>query len=687
MNFAPDIADFDKNPYKLQHIMAHQTFPNSNPADALSPTLSSCLETAQNALLAQQNAEGYWWYTLEANDTINAEYLFLMHFMGIQDEPLSKGICKWIERNQRDDGSWALYFEGPGCLSTTVECYIALKMNGVSPDSPVLTKAREFILKEGGITKVRVFTRIHLALLDLIPWSACPKMPVEFIQIPEWAPVNIYEFSSWARASIVPLLVIMDVKKSYPAGIRIDELYTEGEGKVWKPITAGKKISFENAFIQIDKSLHVAEKVGSKVKPLRPLRGASLKKCEKYIREHLRETEDIYPALAYGALALWSLGAGLGDPDLKKALNALKSFQITNVPKPDLPDSLHEISPLGSSNLGRNDNLGTVYQQCCVSPIWDTAWAGVALLEAGTPGSKEEITKAARLLLKHQVTDRKGDWAVKNPYTEPGGWSFEFENTYYPDTDDTIEVLTYLYKSDLPYRELKPAFDRGVNWLLSMQSSNGGFGAFDKDNDLELLNKIPFSDHGACLDPATADITGRVIEFLMNCTDTRTNSPVLQRAADFIVSQQAKDGSFWGRWGVNHIYGTWGALGGLCALNRNKDKLAINRAIKWLKSIQNEDGGFGESCASYLEEKYVPLGVSTASQTAWALMSFVAAGLADSPEAHKAANFLISTQNNFGLWDEQHFTGTGFPGHFYIRYHGYRAYFPLLALSKYKQSF
>lgn len=654
---------------------ASRNLAESRPINPDALSLDQALLRGQTNLFSQQHQDGYWWYTLEANDSINAEYIMLLHYLGLDESKTQAALARWIIKNQNADGSWSLFYKGPGDLSTTVECYFALKLAGFQPDHDALAKAREFILAHGGITKIRIFSRVHLALFGLVSWDICPQMPISFIQLPEWAPVNIYEFSSWARACIVPLLVIMDIKRTVATAVTLDELYKESPQKAkWRYPQNNGTLSLENAFIQIDKALSVADKLRVK-----PLRRASLKKCEKYIREHLSETEDIYPAMFYGILALVSSGYALSDPHIQKALQGLKSFHVITSQTKDLT-----MVPFLDQSVATEGSL--VYQQCCISPVWDTAWAGVALTDAGARPDHPELLKAARWMLTKQITDVKGDWSVKNPAAEAGGWSFEFQNKYYPDVDDTIEVLTFLHNVDLPYRELKKPFELGLNWLLSMQCKNGGFAAFDKDNELEILNKIPFSDHGACLDPPTADITGRMIEFLIDVCGFDKTSPVIQRAADFIVKKQHKDGSFWGRWGVNYIYGTWGALVGLCALGREKDKLVIGRAVKWLKSIQNDDGGFGESCLSYDKNHHVATGQSVASQTAWALMTLTSAGEAHSIEATAAAQFLMRTQTASGTWDEKYFTGTGFPGHFYIRYHGYRNFFPVMALGRYAKA-
>lgn len=655
--------------------------------DSVSQELHQVLSNGQKSLLKQQHKDGYWWYTLEANDSINAEYIMLLRILGLSEPRVEAALCRWMINNQREDGSWSLYYGAPGDISTTVECYLALKLCGYTANNPVLKHARNFILARGGITKIRIFSRVHLALLGLVHWDICPAMPTWLMLLPPQSPINIYEFSSWARACIVPLLIIMDRRKTVAVNIDLDELYINGPDKdEW---SYGEKafLSLENAFLQIDKALHWTDKLGFK-----PFAERSLKACESYIREHIKETADIFPAMFYGVLALTSLGYGLNDSDVQIAMDGLKSFQIWMPPAKEvlpvpfqgnLPTTSHGKSLIAEEPVVNGEML---YQQCCISPVWDTAWAGVALVESDVARDHPELLKAARWLIQNQIADIKGDWKIKNPDGVAGGWAFEFLNKYYPDIDDTMVVLSFLYNVDLPSEELQPTLDRGLAWLLSMQSKNGGFAAFDKDNDKQFLNKIPFADHGACLDPPTADITGRMIEFLLHSCRFNRNDTVIQRAADFIVKQQSADGSFWGRWGVSYVHGTWSALAGLCALKRPQDKVVIERAIRWLKSVQNADGGYGESCASDAAHKYIATETSGASQTAWALMALVNAGEPHSAEAQRAADWLATHQNGDGTWDEALYTGTGFPGHFYIRYHGYRHFFPVMALGRYRRA-
>lgn len=638
-----------------------------------SPALGfgSALSNASRHLLSQQFEEGYWWYTLEANESINASSIFLSHWLGVVNTSENLRLAEQIERSQRSDGSWPLYFGGPGDLSTSIECYLALKLCGFHLNSVVLKKARQFILKHGGLSQCRVFTRIHLALFGILPWKYCPHMPVSFMLAPDWLPVNIYEFSSWARACIVPLLIILHQKKSLNFNQNyLDELIPEGnvESADWSYKTDRGFLSLESFFINLDRRfLGFLE-----VLPTATINRKALDKCEDWVREHIARTEDIFPAMAYSALALSHLGNPPSDPTIEKCLKGLKRFQM-----PAVSAALDGVPQEATANE-------PLYQQCCISPVWDTPWAGVAILEAGAPADSPALLKAGRWLISKQILDVKGDWAVKNPRTPPGGWSFEFENDYFPDVDDTIEVLQFLHALDLPSAELKIPAERGLQWLLSMQCKNGGWAAFDVDNTKEILNRIPFADHGACLDPPSPDITGRMLE-LLGKLGYRDHFRPVREALHFLEKNQEKDGSWWGRWGVDYLYGTWCVLQGLKSIGYDLNSPRVTAALDWLESIQNQDGGFGEDCRSYVDKKFVPLGSSVPSQTAWALMGLIAGGRGNSNAAHRAAEFLLSRQNSLGVWDEEEFTGTGFPGHFYIRYHGYRHYFPLLALAKYEK--
>lgn len=638
--------------------------------------LDASVERAQSLLLNHQFPEGYWWYTLEANETIGAECIFLHEFLGLSDPRFNRALCERMLTQQREDGSWAIYYGGPGDLSATVECYWALKLSGFSPEHPAMILARHFIRQHGGPTKTRVFTKIHLAMFGLAPWSAAPAMPYLLMMLPKWSPINVYEFSSWARACIVPLLIILNEKPVHNLELDLEELYPENpEARDWSFSEDGADyFSLGKVFIIIDKFLKSIEKI--KLPKFR--RASALKRCVKYIREHVQKTEDIYPALAYGAMALKVLGHGADDPTVAKCLAALRSFQQVS------PGTLTHI-PRAWEAADLNGNKTSIHQQCCISPVWDTPWAAVSLVDSGLEPKHPALQRAAHWLVKKQILHTRGDWAIKNRKAKPGGWSFEFENEYFPDVDDTIEVLTLFYKMKLPTEELTRSFDLGLDWLLSMQSKNGGWAAFDIDNTLDLVNRIPFSDHGACLDPPTPDITGRVLEFLALLDFDRDSLPV-QRAIRFTYEEQKECGAWEGRWGVNYLYGTWCVLVGMAAIGEDLEDPRILKAKNWLLSVQNEDGGWGESCDGYASDSFTPLLRSVPSQTAWGLMGLVAAGEARSPAAARAAKFLMDKQNAHGCWDEKEFTGTGFPGHFYIRYHGYRHYFPLLALGRYRHA-
>jgi len=639
----------------------------------LKSSVSNSIHHAQRLLLNHQFPEGYWWYTLEANETIGAEYLFLREFLGIPDTRFSQALCRRMLSQQRQDGSWAIYYNGPGDLSTTLECYWALKLSGYPVDHPAMVRARGFIRSHGGPTKVRVFTKIHLAMFGLAPWSAAPAMPYIFMMLPHWAPVNIYEFSSWARACIVPLLIVLNEKPVHNLSFDLEELYPEApEARDWSISSGeGDYFSIGKIFINVDKLLKNIEKF--KLPKFR--RESAVNRCIKYIREHIEKTVDIYPAMAYSALALKSLGHPIEDPTIQKCLQGLESFHQL------CEGELLHIPREGADIDGDQRYL---HQQCCISPVWDTPWASVSLVESGLNPEHPALLRAADWLVSKQITEVKGDWAVKNKHAKPGGWSFEFQNDYFPDVDDTLEVLSLFHKIGYPSVSIKRSFDLGLEWLLSMQCKNGGWAAFDVDNDLHLVNKIPFSDHGACLDPPTPDITGRMLEFLALIGWDR-ESPIVQRALKFVYQEQLECGAWEGRWGVNYLYGTWCVLQGLAAIGEDLQSPSVQRAIAFLKRAQLHDGGWGESCAGYAEDRFVTLTSSVPSQTAWALMGLIAAGEAESPLVTRGIEFLLRSQNFHGCWDEQEYTGTGFPGHFYIRYHGYRHYFPLLALGKYRQ--
>ena len=449
----PFISRTEKTPFKAPGLRRHL------PGQIVRETPLSKSVAYMKSL---QRTDGYWWFALEANETIGAEFIFLMNYLGAVDEEIQKAIARRILDVQRPDGTWAIYNDGPGCISTTLECYLALKIAGLSVDDPRMARAREFILSCGGAEKVRVFTKIHLAMFGLVPWEATPAMPVEYILMPHWAGCSIYEFSSWARATIVPLLIFMSFKKvqKLKDGLDIEELFCNpSEKRTWRFKTTKGLVSWENFFINLDKCLRVYGKF-----PLKPLRKLAISKCSEWTLEHVKKTEDIYPALAYGALAFKAMGYSLDSPEIRKPFEALRMFHqcYTTKDLAALPDEVRDdgrTRPSELRELGISPRIASgtprmagselrIHQQCCISPVWDTPWMVISLLEAGCPASDPALLRAGRWLMRKQITDVRGDWAVKNPGGKPGGWSFEFENDYFPDVDDTIEVLTVLDRLD-----------------------------------------------------------------------------------------------------------------------------------------------------------------------------------------------------------------------------------------------
>jgi squalene-hopene/tetraprenyl-beta-curcumene cyclase len=610
-------------------------------------------------LLAIQNREeGFWVGEIESNPTLTAEYVFFMHFMETVDELRQKKMVHYLKETQLPDGAWNIYFEGPGDLSTTLEAYCAMKLAGENPDSQAMTLARDFILAGGGVQKSRVFTKIFLALLGVYPWKGCPALPPEIMLLPEGFPLNIYEMSSWARSTVVPLLILWHYKPTIRGdeGFTLPELNTSATDPVDPDAMEGARDGGWARFFMAGDSL--MKRYEQKPNPW--MRKKALKAAEEWVLERQDPTGEwggIMPAMMNSIMALKCLAYPMHHPAVRLGLEAVHRFAI--------------------------EDAKSLRLQSCVSPIWDTANSCLALLEGGLPAEHEAVRSATEWLWSKQ-TGEKGDWTLKNPGAEPGGWSFEFENLYYPDNDDTLAVLSALRESRED-QERPEAWHRGFQWLLSMQSSNGGWGAFDRDNAQEIWNRIPFADHKSMLDPPTADLTGRVLEFLGGM-GYRTDFAPAASAVKFLESEQEKDGTWFGRWGVNYLYGTWCALCGLHAIGYDMQAPRIRRSVAWLRSCQNKDGGWGESCRSYDDPAQKGKGESSASQTAWALMALIAAGEKNADAVMAGVGYLLRTQNAKGSWDEQVFTGTGFPGFFYLRYHMYRDYFPLMALSRYAKA-
>ncbi|MCL2760631.1 MAG: squalene--hopene cyclase [Desulfuromonadales bacterium] len=620
--------------------------------------LNDGIKRSQEHFFREQLPEGYWWAELESNVTITAEYLMLFHILDMVDKEREGKIVNYLLEKQTEEGYWTIYYGGPGDLSTTIEAYFALKLAGIPAEHPAMKKAREFVLENGGIIKSRVFTKIFLAIFGEFSWLGIPSMPIELMLLPNWAYFNMYELSSWSRATIIPLSVVMSERPvvKIPESATVQELYVRPPKPIDYTFTREDGLfTWKNFFIGIDHLLKVYEKIS-----IRPLKKRGMAAAEKWVLEHQEETGDwggIQPAMLNAVLCLHTMGYSSDNPAVVKGLEALAEFAIETEDK--------------------------LVLQSCISPVWDTALALKALADSGVPCDAPEMVKATDWLLSKEI-GINGDWKIKASELKPGGWAFEFDNNWYPDVDDSGFVMMAIKDIQVEDSARKDAaIERGIDWCLGMQSKNGGWGAFDRDNTKHLLNKIPFADLEALIDPPTADLTGRMLE-LMGAFGRAKDSRTSVRAIDFIKKEQEKDGSWWGRWGVNYIYGTWSVLCGLAAIGEDLSQLYIKKGVNWLKRHQNRDGGWGETCESYHDRNLAGIGESTASQTAWALLGLMAAGEVDSDEVEEGVAYLLRTQRADGAWDEDQYTGTGFPKYFMIKYHIYRNCFPLTALGTYR---
>ena len=625
--------------------------------------LFEAIANSQNYLLSQQYPGGYWWSELESNVTITAEVVILHKIWGTdRTRPLQKAE-NYLRQQQCDQGGWELYYGDGGDLSTSIEAYMALRVLGVPADDPALQKAKAFILSKGGISKSRIFTKMHLALIGCYDWRGTPSIPPWVMLLPQDFFFTIYEMSSWARSSTVPLMIVCDQKPVYDIanGLKLDELYSEGVENVQYELP--RNGTWADSFVTLDRLFKWQEE-----NQLVPFRTAGLKAAEKWILERQEVSGDwggIIPAMLNSLLALKVLGYDVNDPFVQRGLTAIDNFAIET-----------------------EDTYGI---QACVSPVWDTAWVVRALTESGLAPDHPALVKAGEWLLSKQILTY-GDWAVKNKIGKPGGWAFEFDNNFYPDLDDSAVVIMALQGITLPDEPRKQAaIQRGVDWMATMQCKDGGWAAFDMDNDQAWLNELPYGDLKAMIDPPTADVTARVLEMLGSCRLTMESQRV-ERGLAFLEKEQESDGSWFGRWGVNYLYGTSGVISALAALAPKRYQTRLQKAVLWLLSCQNGDGGWGETCESYKDVSLKGQGVSTASQTAWALIGLLDAQQVGvtvpnlSSAIERGVNYLITTQTSSGFWEEREFTGTGFPCHFYIRYHYYRQYFPLMALGRYQKS-
>ena len=599
-------------------------------------------------LLSLQDDDGWWKGELETNVTMDAEDLLLREFLGIRTEGVTRGAAEWIRSQQRDDGTWATYAGGPGDLSTTVEAFTALRLAGDDPTAPHMAAAAAFVRGHGGLERSRVFTRLWLALFGLWPWEDLPALPPEVVLLPPWFPLNIYDFACWARQTIVALTVVAAHRPVRPLPFDLSELRTGTPPPPRRPLTttAGR-------FELLDRVLRRHERARWK-----PLRRVALRRAEQWIVQ--RQEADgswggIQPPWVYSLMALHLQGYALDHPVMRAGLAGLDRFTISD---------------------GRGRRL-----EACQSPVWDTALAVVALADAGLPADHPALVRAADWLLAEQVLV-PGDWAVRRPALPPGGWSFEFENDGYPDVDDTAEVVIALRRVHHPDpARVDGAVARAVRWVEGMQSRGGGWGAFDVDNTSRRCEALPFCDFGEVIDPPSADVTAHAVEML--AAEPAADRRVLADGLRWLAAEQEAGGSWFGRWGANHVYGTGAAVPALVAAGVPPGDRRIGAAVRWLERHQNVDGGWGEDMRSYDEPGWIGRGRSTASQTAWALLALVAAGRADSPAAHRGATWLATTQRADGGWDEPWYTGTGFPGDFFINYHLYRLVFPVTALGRY----
>ena len=625
--------------------------------------LEDCIRQATEALLACQQADGHWVFKLEADCTIPALYVLLRHILGEEiDAPLESKIAVYLRRIQEAHGGWPLFHDGEFDMSASVTAYFALKMIGDSPQADHMRRAREAIRARGGAAESNVFTRFLLALFGVLPWRTVPVMPVEIMLLPRWFPFHLSKVSYWSRTLIVPLLVLQALKPKArnPRGIGVDELFLQPPQSLGPPRKAPhQKWPWFLVFRAIDALLRAGE-------PLFPkgVRQRAIDKAVAFVTARLNGEDGIgaiFPPMAYSLIMFNALGYPREHPDCATARAAIDKLLVVNADE--------------------------AFCQPCVSPIWDTGLVCHALLEAGTGAAVDRAVRGLRWLEPRQILDLEGDWAEWRPGLRPGGWAFQYNNAYYPDVDDTAVVVMAMDRADGlgNGRRYQNAIARAREWIIGMQSSNGGWGAFDADNDYQYLNNIPFADHGALLDPPTEDVSARCVSMLAQLGERVEASPALAKAVKYLRQTQRDDGSWFGRWGMNYIYGTWSVLCALNATGVEPNSAEMRKAVNWLTAIQNSDGGWGEDGTSYkLDYAAYEPAPSTASQTAWALLALMAAGEVDNPALARGLDYLARSQGGDGLWPEERYTATGFPRVFYLRYHGYAKFFPLWALARYR---
>lgn len=617
--------------------------------------LEKAIERGANHLLSLQAEHGYWQGELEADSTLESDYIYYLHVLGRADPERIAKLANYVRQRQLPDGGWSIYPGGPSELNATCKAYFALKLAGDSPYAPNLVRAREIVHRLGGLEHSNSYVRFYLALVGAVSWDLVPSIPPELMLIPHWFIFNIYEMSSWTRGIVIPMAILSTLRPDWrlPEDAHVDELFKDPERKTAALDWSDQLLSWKNVFLAVDRGFKLYEKF-----PWKPFRQRAIREAKSWMLDHIERTEGlaaIYPAIMNSIFALMAFGHGPDDPLTLREIKEFSRFEI--------------------------EDEQTIRMQPCVSPVWDTCIAMVALEEAGLPPDHPALVKAADWILSKQVLG-PGDWQVKNKDAEPGGWAFEFRNDFYPDVDDTAFVLMALQRVKYPEPGvMEAAMRRGIQWLLSMQNHDGGWGAFDRDNDRKFLCNIPFADHNAMIDPSTADVTARVVECLGRY-GWPAEHPVIQRAVKFLLQDQCKDGSWFGRWGVNYIYGTSGVLRALETVSLATREFC-KRAVSWLRAVQKVDGSFGESLLSYDESSTKGQGASTASQTAWGLIGLLASAGTEDPAVAKAVQYLVHRQEADGSWSEPEFTGTGFPGVFYLKYHLYRNSFPVYALARY----
>jgi squalene-hopene/tetraprenyl-beta-curcumene cyclase len=608
--------------------------------------LSETLTRAVDWLLEEQDTEGWWSGELETNVTMTAEHVLLLRFLGLPHDAIAGGAIKHIMQSQREDGTWAVYHAGPGDLGTTIEAYVALRVLGVDSSQAEMRRALRFIRNQGGVVEARVFTKIWLALFGEYPWAGVPSMPPELVHFPPSLPFNLYDFACWARGTVAPLLIVISRRPVRSLGVDVSEIVAPGtESQMTRVPGSGVFLWLDHAQKVYDRS------------PWQPGRRGARRQLVDWIcarQEADGSWGGIQPPWVYSLIALNLEGMPVEHPVMQRGLEGLRGFSL--------------------------DDASGWRLQACMSPVWDTAWALLALRRAGVARDDQAVRSAVDWLLAEQIQGG-GDWQVKVPMQGCGGWAFEFDNDLYPDVDDTAVVVLALLEAGDPALTATPVAN-AVRWCRAMRSSNGAWAAFDKDNTRQLVYKLPFADFGAMLDPPSEDVTAHVLEMLAGVGFTPME-PEVARGIDYLRREQRAWGSWFGRWGANHIYGTWCVVSALSALHAGRDM--VRSAGAWLLRMQNPDGGWGETLHSYEDESFAGVGVSTPSQTAWALLTLQMAGVSEHPACARGLDYLRDRQSG-GTWPEREFTGTGFPRDFYINYHLYRHLFPTLALSSFEKS-